>query len=93
MKKYLSPVKKRVSQNFVLKFMQIPREENEHANRLAKIAYVEHMSINNQVLSFIQYSLAIKEVDVQVIPIGVDLMTLIVSYLKKGTVLEDHNAS
>lgn len=53
MKKYLSMVKERVSQNFVVKFMQIPREENKQVDRLAKAMSAKHMTINSQVLSFI----------------------------------------
>lgn len=53
MKKYLSMVKERVSQNFVVKFVQIPREENKQVDRLAKAMSAKHMTINNQVLSFI----------------------------------------
>lgn len=53
MKKYLSMVKERVSQNFVVKFVQIPREENKQADRLAKAVSAEHMTIDSQVLSFI----------------------------------------
>ena len=68
MKEYLSMVKERVSQKFLAKFVQIPREENEQANHLAKVASTKHMVINGQVLSFVQYSAAIDKIDVQVIP-------------------------
>ena len=64
MKEYLSIVKERVSQKFMAKFVQIPREENEQADRLAKAAFVEHMVITDQVLSFIQYSPAINKIGV-----------------------------
>ena len=53
MKKYLELVKDRVS-NLQVKFDQIPREENEHADQLAKAASAEHMVIPDQVLSFVQ---------------------------------------
>ena len=72
MKKYLSLVKKRIGLGFAVEFVQIPREENEQANRLAKATSTEHMTISSQVLSFIQYSPAIKEIDVQVIPTRFD---------------------
>ena len=55
MKKYLEQVKDWVS-SLRVKFIQIPREENEHANRLVKAASAEHMVIPNQVLSFVQIS-------------------------------------
>ena len=54
---------------------------------------MEHIVLNDQVLSFIQYSPAIDEVEVQVIPNGVNWMTPIISYLKNGMIPEDHNAS
>lgn len=47
MKKYLSMVKERVSQNFVVKFVQIPREENKQVDRLAKAMSAKHMTINS----------------------------------------------
>ena len=65
-----------------MKFVQVPREGNEHTDHLAKAASEEHMTIGSQVLSFIQYSLAINEVDIQAIPTGVDWMAPIVSYIK-----------
>ena len=44
MKKYLEQMKDRVN-NLQVKFVQVPREENEHADRLAKAASVEHILI------------------------------------------------
>jgi len=44
MKKYLEQVKDRVN-DIQVKFVQIPREENEHADHLAKAALAEHMLI------------------------------------------------
>ena len=52
MKKYLEHRKDRVN-NLQVKFVQIPREENEHADRLAKAASAEHLVILSQVLSFV----------------------------------------
>ena len=51
MKKYLEQVKDRVN-DIQVKFVQVPKEENEHVDRLAKAASVEHMLIPSQVLSF-----------------------------------------
>ena len=45
MKKYLEQVKDRVS-SFRVKFIQISRKENEHADWLAKVALEEHMLIH-----------------------------------------------
>ncbi|XP_030925807.1 uncharacterized protein LOC115952727 [Quercus lobata] len=47
MKKYFEQVKNRVS-DLQAKFVQIPREENEHTNHLAKAASAEHMLIPSQ---------------------------------------------
>ena len=53
MKKYLEQVRKQVAK-FQAKFVQIPKEENEQADRLAKTASVEYMLIPSKVLSFVQ---------------------------------------
>ena len=53
MKKYLHLVKKQMNLNFVAKFVQVPREENEHTDHLAKATSVEHIIVGSQVLSFI----------------------------------------
>ena len=55
MKKDLEEVKNRIS-SLEVKFVQIPREENECADRLAKAAFVEFMNASKQVLSFVQTS-------------------------------------
>ena len=55
MKKYLEEVKSRIS-GLEVKFVQIPREENECADRLAKAASAELMNAPEKVLSFIQTS-------------------------------------
>ena len=52
MKKYLEKVKNQVN-DLQAKFVQIPREENEHGDYLANAASAKHMLIPNQVLSFI----------------------------------------
>ena len=55
MKKYLKEVKNRIS-SLEVKFVQILREENKCADRLAKATSVEFMSASKQVLSFVQIS-------------------------------------
>ena len=55
MKKYLEEVKNQIS-NLEVKFIQIPREENECADHLAKAASAEFMIVSEQVLSFVQIS-------------------------------------
>ena len=53
MNKYLEEVKGRTT-GLEVKFVQIPREENECADRLVKAASVEFMNAPKQVLSFAQ---------------------------------------
>ena len=55
MKRYLDQVKARID-NLKARVVQIPREENERADRLAKAASAEHMVIPGNVLSFVQLS-------------------------------------
>ena len=55
MKKYLEEVKSQIN-SLEVKFVQIPWEENECADCLAKAASVEFMSASKQVLSFVQIS-------------------------------------
>ena len=52
MKKYLEQVRRQMD-NFQVKFVQIPKEENEQVDCLAKAASAEHMLIPNEVLSFV----------------------------------------
>jgi len=66
MKKYLEQAKRMVN-NLQAKIVQIPRGENEQANRLAKAALAEYMIIPDNVLSFVQFSPLIDFIDVQVI--------------------------
>ena len=63
MKKYVGHMKDQVN-NLQVKFVQIPREENEHANQLAKVVSVEHMVIPRQVLFFVQMSSLINNTSV-----------------------------
>ena len=55
MKKYLEEVKNRIS-SLEVKFIQIPREENECADLLVKAVFAEFMNASKQVLSFVQTS-------------------------------------
>ena len=80
-------MKNRVS-DLQVKFVQILREENENANRLAKAALVEYMLILSQVLSFVQISPLIDSISVQEIGPR-DYWTIpIISYLKDGKEVE-----
>ena len=55
MKRYLEEVKYRMG-DLAVKFVQIPREENECVDHLAKAASAEFMLVPEQVLSFVQLS-------------------------------------
>ena len=55
MKRYLGEVKNWIS-SIEVRFVQIPREENECADRLAKAALAKFMIVPKQVLSFVQAS-------------------------------------
>ena len=72
MKKYLDLIKRQTSQAFVVEFIQVLRKENEHADSLAKAASAKHMMVGQHVLSFIQQSPAIEELEIQMIPKGID---------------------
>ena len=58
MKRYLEEVRNRIS-SLEVRFVQIPREENKCADRLAKAAPAEFMLVLEHVLSFVQGSLLI----------------------------------
>ena len=62
MKRYLEQVKRRVD-DLQAKVVQIPRGENEQADRLAKAISAEHMTVPGNILSFVQLSRLIDFVD------------------------------
>ena len=64
MKRYLDQVTRRVD-DLKAKIIQIPRGENEQADRLAKATSAEHMITHGNVLSFVQLSPLIDSDDVQ----------------------------
>ena len=66
MKEYLSMIKGNINKGLLAKFMQILRENNEQVECLAKAAFAKCMVVTNQVLSFVQYSPTIDEVEVKV---------------------------
>ena len=84
MKKYLEEVKGRIG-GLQIKFVQIPREENECADSLAKAASAKCMLVPDQVLSFVQISSLIDEImSVQEIGAESNWTTPLVSYLRNG---------
>lgn len=91
MKKYLEQVKNWVN-NLQARPVQIPSEENEHVNRLAKAALAKHMLIPNQVLSFIHLSPLINSINVHKIGFENDWTTPITSYLKDDVLPDNKKA-
>ena len=77
-----------------VRFVQIPREENECADRLAKIASAEFMIAPKQVLSFIHISSLIDdEANVQEINSKVNWTTSLITYLRSGTLPDGKDAA
>ena len=92
MKRYLDQVKRRVD-DLQAKTVQIPRGENEQADRLAEAASVEHMITHGNVLSFVQLSPLIDSGDVQEIGFKSNWTTTIASYLKDGVLPDEKEAA
>ena len=93
MKSYLQEVKNRISSKEV-RFIQIPREENECVDRLAKIALVEFMLVPKQVLSFVQVSPLIDDgTNVQEVGFENNWTTPLISYLKTGMLPDGKDAT
>ena len=93
MKKYLEEVKSRTS-GFEVKFVQIPREENKCADRLAKTASTEFMNASEQVLSFVQtFSLIDDGKQIQEIDVEENWTAPLIAYLQSGTLLDEKDAA
>ena len=92
MKKYLEQVRKQVENDLQAKFVQIPREENEQADRLAKATSAEHVLVSNKVLYFVQLSPVIDGMVVQEIGSEGNWTTPIVSYLRDSTLPDGKEA-
>ena len=93
MKKYLEEVKNRIV-SLEVKFVQIPREENECANRLAKAASAEFMNASKQVLSFVQISLLIDDgAKMQEINFKENWTTPLIAYLRSGILPDGKDAA
>ena len=87
MRRHLKEVKNRIN-NIEVRFVQIPREENECADRLAKAASVEFMLVPKQVLSFVQASPLIEEISSEN-----NWTTPLISYLRMGLLLNGKDAA
>ena len=85
-------MKKRVD-DLQAKVVQIPRGENEQANRLARAASAEHMITHGNVLSFVQHFPLIDSDGVQKIGSKSNWTTTIALYLKDGVLLEEKEAA
>ena len=84
MKKYLEEVKNRID-SLEVKFVQIPNEENECADRLAKAASAEFMIPSKQVLSFVQISSLINDKEnVQEVNSDKNWTAPLIAYLTSG---------
>ena len=92
MKRYLDQVKARID-NLEARVVQIPREENERADRLAKAASVEHMVIPSNVLSFVQLSSLIDPSNMQEICSDSSWTAPLVSYLRNGVLPDGKEAA
>ena len=93
MKKYLEEVKNRIG-SLEVRFVQIPREENECVDRLEKVASAEFMIISEQVLSFVQISSLIDNgAIVQKINSKENWTTPLIAYLRSGILLDGKDAA
>ena len=93
MKRYLEEVRNQIS-NLEVRFVQIPSEENECTNRLAKAASAEFMLVPEQVLSFVQISSLIDDgTNVQEVDPESNWTTPLISYLRTGVLLDGKDAA
>ena len=93
MKKYLEEMKNRIS-SLEVKFVQIPREENECADRLAKAASAEFMNASKQVLSFVQISSLIDDgAQMQEVNFKENWTTPLIAYLRSGILPDRKDAA
>ena len=92
MKKYLDQVKARID-DLEAKIIQIPRGENERADRLTRAASAERMVIPGNVLSFVQLSPLIDPSNVQEICSDSSWTAPLVSYLRDGVLPDGKEAA
>ena len=93
MKKYLEEVKNQIG-SLEVRFVQILREENECADRLAKIASAEFMIAFEQILSFVQISSLIDDgANVQEINSEKNWTTPLIAYLRSSILPDGKNAA
>ena len=89
----MKEVKNRIS-SLEVKFVQILREENEYANRLAKAASAEFMNASKQVLSFVQASSLIdNRAKMQEINVEENWTMPLIAYLRSGILPDRKDAT
>ena len=92
-KRYLEEVRYRID-SLEVEFIQVPREENEWADQLAKAASAEFMLVPEQVLSFVQISPLIDDgTNMQVVNSEHNWTTPLISYLRDGVLPEEKGAA
>ena len=93
MKKYLEEVKYWIG-DLEVKFVQIPREENECADHLAKAASAKFMLVPKQVLSFVQVSSLIDDgTNMKVVEAERNWTTPLISYLRTDMLPDGKDAA
>ena len=93
MKKYLEEVKNRIG-SLEVRFVQIPKKENELADCLAKAVSAEFMIASKQVLSFIQISSLIDDgANVLEINSEKNWTTPLIAYLRSGILPDGKEAA
>ena len=93
MKKYLEEVKNRIG-SLEVRFVQIPREENECADRFTKAASAEFMIASEQVLSFVQISPLIDDgANMQEINSEKNWTTPLIAYLRSSILPDGKDAA
>ena len=89
----MEKVKNRID-SLEVKFVQIPREENECADRLAKSASAEFMIPSEQVLSFVQISSLINDkANVQEVNSDKNWTVPLIAYLRLGILPDGKDAA
>ena len=92
MKRYLEEVKYQID-DLEVKFVQIPREENECADHLTKATSVKFMLVPEQILSFIQLSSLIDDaMSMKEVGFECNWTTPLISYLKTSMLLDEKDA-
>ncbi|XP_075670199.1 uncharacterized protein LOC142639961 [Castanea sativa] len=91
-KRYLEEVKGRIS-NLQMKLVQIPREENQCADQLAKATSAKPMIVPDQVLSFVQLSSLIENTDMKEVSEERCWLTPIAAYLKNNELPDNKEAA